>query len=84
MCEHNPTKLKQLQPCRHTIIGMCVYLHIHRCVSACLYMQAYNSNTVQVGVYLCMRGKLGKFKSGSSQAGGYKGGRFVVWVGWGC
>lgn len=47
-------------------------------------MQVYNSNTVQVGVYLCMRVKLGKFESDSSMAGGCEGGRFVVWVGWGC
>ncbi len=43
-------------------------------------MQVYNSNTVQVGVYLCTRVNLGKFESGSSLAGGCEGGRFVVWV----
>lgn len=46
-------------------------------------MQVCNSNTVQVGVYLCTKVKLGKFESGRSRAGGCKGGRFVVWVGWG-
>lgn len=28
--EDNPVKLKQLRPCCHEIIGMCVYLHIYR------------------------------------------------------
>lgn len=75
VCGHIPEKLKQSR--------WCIYLHVHRCVSACLYMQVYNSNRVGAAVYLCMRVKLGKFERGSSQAGGCEGGRFVVWVGGG-
>lgn len=57
-----------------------MYLYIHRCGSACLYMQVYNSNTAQAAVYLCMKVKLGKLESGSGRVGGREGGRFVVWA----